>query len=168
MTTHTSATVTNVLRANLKDPVHASALVELLDGYASDPMGGGEPLPRFTRENLAQALARRPGTYVILAFCDGQPAGLLNAMEGFSTFTCKPILNVHDVAVAQAFRGQGISRLLFDEAEAIAREIGACKLTLEVLSGNTTAKAAYSRFGYAPYALDEAMGVAQFWQKFLD
>lgn len=159
---------TTVVRANLHDPQHAQALVDLLDGYASDPMGGGEALPTFTRANLAQALAKRPGTYVILAFCDGQAAGLLNAMEGFSTFTCKPILNVHDVAVAKSFQGQGLSRLLFEEAEAIAREIGACKLTLEVLSGNTTAKAAYSRFGYAPYALDAQMGQAQFWQKLLD
>lgn len=165
MTTHTSGTA--VVRANLHDRLHAQALVDLLDGYASDAMGGGEPLPAFTRNNLAQALSKRPGTHVILVFCDGQAAGLLNAMEGFSTFTCKPILNVHDVAVAKAFQGRGLSRLLFEEAEAIAREIGACKLTLEVLSGNSTAKAAYSRFGYAPYALDEAMGQAQFWQKIL-
>ncbi|WP_205880039.1 GNAT family N-acetyltransferase [Lampropedia aestuarii] len=157
-----------VVRANLHDPLHAQALVDLLDGYACDPMGGGEPLPPLTRANLAQALASRPGTYVILAFCDGQGAGLLNAIEGFSTFACKPILNVHDVAVAKAFQGQGLSRLLFAEAEAIAREIGACKLTLEVLNGNTLAKAAYSRFGYAPYALDAQMGQAEFWQKLLD
>lgn len=157
-----------VVRANLHDPVHAQALVELLDAYAQDPMGGGEPLSRFTRENLAQALASRAGTYVILAFCQGQAAGLLNAIEGFSTFSCKPILNVHDVVVADAFRGKGLSRLLFAEAEAIAREIGASKLTLEVLSGNATAQSAYRRFGYAPYALDPEMGQAEFWQKLLD
>ncbi|THT98723.1 GNAT family N-acetyltransferase [Lampropedia puyangensis] len=159
---------TTVVQADLHDAAHARALVELLDSYAQDPMGGAEPLPAATRENLAATLASRPGTYVVLAFCDGQPAGLLNAMEGFSTFACKPILNVHDVAVAPAYRGKGISRLLFNEAETIAREIGACKLTLEVLTGNTTAQAAYRQFGYAPYALDPAMGQAQFWQKLID
>lgn len=164
---NTQISPVNVVRANLLDPVHAQALVALLDAYANDPMGGSEPLPSFARENLAQALASRSGSHVILAFCDGQAAGLLNAFEGFSTFACKPILNVHDVAVVPAFRGQGLSRLLFAEAEAIAREIGACKLTLEVLSGNVGAKAAYSRFGFAPYALGPEMGQAQFWQKIL-
>ncbi|RMX05653.1 GNAT family N-acetyltransferase [Corticibacter populi] len=154
-----------IILADLRLPNHANALVELLDAYARDPMGGSEPLPQRTREQLPAALAARPGAHVILAFVDGQPAGLLNAIEGFSTFACQPILNVHDVAVAPAFRGQGISRRLFERAEQIAREIGACKLTLEVLEGNRHAQAAYRRFGFAPYALDPALGSAMFWQK---
>ncbi|RZI96771.1 MAG: GNAT family N-acetyltransferase, partial [Haliea sp.] len=49
-----------------------------------------------------------------------------------------------------------------------ARQRGACKLTLEVLSGNRSAIRLYERVGFAAYQLDPAMGQAQFLQKWLD
>ena len=49
-----------------------------------------------------------------------------------------------------------------------ARARGACKLTLEVLSGNHHANQLYARVGFACYQLDPAMGHAQFLQKWLD
>ena len=52
-------------------------------------------------------------------------------------------------------------------AEQRARELGCCKLTLEVLSNNTRALAAYERAGFAPYVLDPAAGHALFLQKTL-
>jgi ribosomal protein S18 acetylase RimI-like enzyme len=52
--------------------------------------------------------------------------------------------------------------------DAIARERGACKLTLEVLQGNASAMRLYERVGFAGYQLDPAMGQAQFLQKWLD
>jgi hypothetical protein len=45
--------------------------------------------------------------------------------------------------------------------------LGCCKLTLEVLSGNTTAQTSYQRFGFAQYQLDPAAGQALFMQKWL-
>jgi ribosomal protein S18 acetylase RimI-like enzyme len=53
-------------------------------------------------------------------------------------------------------------------AEQVARERGACKLTLEVLSGNRSANTLYARIGFVSYQLDPAMGDAQFLQKWLD
>jgi ribosomal protein S18 acetylase RimI-like enzyme len=52
-------------------------------------------------------------------------------------------------------------------AEAIARERGCCKMTLEVLEGNRTAQALYKSLGFAGYELDPEMGKAMFWQKLL-
>jgi ribosomal protein S18 acetylase RimI-like enzyme len=52
-------------------------------------------------------------------------------------------------------------------AETMARERGAVKMTLEVLSGNVPAVKLYTRIGYAGYQLDPAMGTAQFFQKWL-
>ena len=52
--------------------------------------------------------------------------------------------------------------------EQLARQRGACKLTLEVLSGNATAMRLYARSGFAQYALDPAAGQACFMQKWLD
>ena len=157
-----------VVRARYDDPTHAAALIDLLDHYARDPAGGGEPLSDFARGNLVASLAARPFIFSVLAFDGGTPVGLVNAIEGFSTFACKPLVNVHDVVVAASHRGQGIGARLFAEMEAIARERGACKLTLEVLDGNANAKALYQRLGFTAYQLDPAMGHAQFLHKWLD
>lgn len=157
-----------VVRARYDDPTHAAALIDLLDHYARDPAGGGEPLSDFARGNLVASLAARPFIFSVLAFDGGTPVGLVNAIEGFSTFACKPLVNVHDVVVAASHRGQGIGARLFAEVEAIARERGACKLTLEVLDGNANAKALYQRLGFTAYQLDPAMGHAQFLHKWLD
>ena len=156
-----------LVRARYDDPAHAAAVLDLLDAYARDPAGGGEPLSDFARSNLVASLAARPFIFSVLAFDGDTPVGLVNAIEGFSTFACKPLVNVHDVVVASSHRGQGIAARLFAEVEAIARERGACKLTLEVLSGNYTARVLYEKLGFDDYRLDPGMGHAQFMQKWL-
>ncbi len=148
------------------------ALVHLLNAYALDPMGGAEALPERTRVTLCDKLAQFPGAASYIAWAeqaDGNllPVGLINLLLGFSTFKAQPLLNVHDVTVLPEWRGHGISRKLMEAAEAYGREQGCCKMTLEVLEGNTTAWQAYARFGFAPYELDPAMGHAQFMQKWL-
>jgi ribosomal protein S18 acetylase RimI-like enzyme len=156
-----------IVRARYDDPAHATALVDLLDHYARDPAGGGAPLSDFARGNLVASLAARPFVFSVLAFDGDLPVGLVNAIEGFSTFACKPLVNVHDVVVASSHRGRGIAARLFAEVEAIARERSACKLTLEVLSGNRAARTLYEKLGFDDYQLDPAMGQAQFMQKWL-
>lgn len=156
-----------VVRARYDDPAHAAALVQLLDHYARDPAGGGQPLSDFARARLAEALAARPFVFSVLAWEDGVPVGLINAIEGFSTFACAPLVNVHDVVVLDSHRGRGIAARLFAEVEAIARERGACKLTLEVLAGNAAARALYEKLGFDDYRLDPALGEARFMQKWL-
>lgn len=128
-------------------------------------MGGGTPLPEETRARLIPELRHRPNATIFLAFHEDAPVGLLTCFEGFSTFACKPLLNIHDVVVSKAYRGRGISTRLLEAAEALARERGCCKLTLEVLEGNALAQAAYRSFGFAGYALDPRMGQALFWEK---
>lgn len=157
-----------VVRVRYDDSAHATALLDLLDAYARDPAGGGEALSDFVRKNLLSQLAARPFVFSVLAFDGDTPVGLVNAIEGFSTFACRPLVNVHDVVVAPGHRRRGVAGRLFDEVEAIARERGACKLTLEVLEGNTSAQALYRRLGFTAYQLDPAMGSAQFLQKWLD
>ena len=154
-------------RADYHNPVHAAALVQLLDAYAQDPAGGGEALSDFAKANLAKALAARPQAFSVLAFADEQPVGLINCIEGFSTFACRPLVNVHDVAVLAGFRGQRVGEQMLVLVEQIAQERGACKLTLEVLAGNASAIRLYERVGFAGYQLDPAMGQAQFFHKWL-
>lgn len=156
---------TTVIRADYADATHAQQIVDLLDIYARDPMGGGEPLSRATRDALVPGLRAQPNAFSVLAYVDGKPAGLANCFFGFSTFAAKPLVNIHDVVVDPAHRGQGIGKAIFAEIEAIAADAGACKVTLEVLSGNHTAKALYQSLGYGDYALDPETGTALFWQK---
>jgi len=159
-----------ICRADYADPVHASALLSLLDAYARDPMGGGEPLTEFTKTNLVTALAARPQAFSVLAFLAGDaevPVGLINCIEGFSTFACRPLVNVHDVVVLPAYRGQRVAQKMLALVEEIALQQGACKLTLEVLPGNVGAVKLYRRVGFTNYQLDPVMGDAQFLQKWL-
>ncbi len=156
-----------VCRADYRNPAHASALVRLLDAYAQDPAGGGEGLSDFAKANLVAALAARPQAFSVLAFDGDQPVGLVNCIEGFSTFACRPLVNVHDVAVLASHRGQRVGEQMLALVDNIARARGACKLTLEVLQGNASAIRLYERVGFAAYALDPAMGRAQFFQKWL-
>ena len=157
-------------RADYSNPIHASALVGLLDAYAQDPAGGAEPLSDFTKANLPAALQARPSVFSVLAFDDalaGLPVGLVNCVEGFSTFACQPLVNIHDVVVAASHRGLRIAEQMLALVEQLARERGACKLTLEVLSGNAPAAKLYRRVGFDNYQLDPSMGHAQFMQKWL-
>ncbi|MBE9033325.1 GNAT family N-acetyltransferase [filamentous cyanobacterium LEGE 11480] len=157
-----------IVRADYGALAHGEAIVNLMSEYACDPMGGGQDLSVAVKANLVAALAQRPIAHTILAFVDGEAAGLVNCLEGFSTFACKPLLNIHDVIVSKAHRGQGLSKRMLAEAEAIARELGCCKLTLEVLEGNRVAQKAYRACGFSGYELDPAMGQAMFWDKRLD
>mgnify|MGYP000614993650 CR=1 FL=1 len=111
----------------------------------------------------------RGGGCVLVASCrwrgERRPVGLINCVEGFSTFAGRPLLNVHDIVVHEDFRRQGIARALLAHVEAMARQRGCCKLTLEVLEGNHGARRAYLDFGFEGYQLDPAMGQALFFEK---
>jgi GNAT superfamily N-acetyltransferase len=156
-----------IKQADLNDAAQAAAIIDLLNRYAQHPMGGGEALPQYTQANLIDALKQRRECRILLAYDGATPIGLCNCFEGFSTFACKPLLNIHDLYVADGYRNLGIAKKLLAGAEEIARESGCCKLTLEVLSGNQAAKMSYAGVGFKPYQLNEEFGHAEFWQKYL-
>jgi GNAT superfamily N-acetyltransferase len=156
-----------ICRADYANPAHGAALVSMLDVYARDPMGGGKPLSVFARKHLVAQLAARAQAFSVLAFDNQLPVGLANCFEGFSTFACLPLINVHDLVVLPEYRGRRIAQKMLDTVEEIARQRGACKLTLEVLQGNAGAVKLYHRLGFVTYQLDPAMGQAQFLQKWL-
>ncbi len=154
-----------IVEANLSKPSHQKDLLETLDIYASDVMGGGGGLSDYVKLNLASALNERKNATVFLAYANKKAVGLLICMEGFSTFSCRPLMNIHDLVVLPEYRGQGISTLLLETVEEIAIKKGCCKLTLEVLEGNKVARGAYSHFGFRGYELDPEMGKALFLEK---
>ncbi|QDK34315.1 GNAT family N-acetyltransferase [Sphingomonas sp. IC081] len=151
--------------ADYADAADAARVVALLDSYARDPMGGGKPLSDDVRARLVSGLAAHPGAFSLLAFAGDEALGLANCITGFSTFAARPLVNIHDMAVLPEARGKGVGRALMLAVEAEARTRGACKITLEVLSGNSAAKGLYAALGYGDYALDPQAGTALFWEK---
>ncbi len=156
---------TEVVIADYTNKKHADDLVTLLDNYAKDPMGGGDPLPEFAKQNLATELNKLPHAFSVICYVDGKAAGFANCFEAFSTFACQPIVNIHDLAVDPEFRGHQVSQRLLQKIEEIANEKNCCKVTLEVLNNNEIAKNAYLKYGFKPYQLNSEHGDAMFWQK---
>jgi len=157
----------NIIIADYHNEQHASEVSMLLNAYASDPMGGGEPLSDYVQANLASELAKSGIAFSIIAYVDDKPAGLVNCIHGFSSFKCKPLINIHDVVVLKEFRGMKLSTRMLEKVEAIAREKGCCKLTLEVLSKNEPAKHSYINFGFKGYEMNPEHGHALFWDNSL-
>jgi len=137
----------------------------LLDAYSQDQMGGSQQLSESVKSNLANELSKLPDAFSIICYVNNKPAGLVNCFEAFSTFKCKPLINIHDVVVVNELRGLGLSQRMLSKVEEIAKEKGCCKITLEVLEGNNVAKNSYIKFRFAGYELDPVMGKALFWQK---
>ena len=156
-----------IIEADYSNEKHCRDIPLLIDIYASDPMGGGKPLAKEVKNNLVSELAKIAGAFSILAYIDGKAAGLINCFQGFSTFSCKPLINIHDVIVLDEYRGKGLSLSMLQKVEEIAIAKGCCKLTLEVLSNNAVAKSAYKKFGFDDYELHPNAGTALFWQKAL-
>ncbi len=160
-----AAPALTIVLADYGNPRDAAAVIALLDAYARDPMGGGAPLAEGVRARLIGDLAANAQAFSLIARLDGVPVGLANCFMAYSTFAAAPIVNIHDFAVLPGHRGAGIGKALLAAVEAEALKRGACKITLEVLSGNHPAKALYASQGYGDYQLDPAAGQALFWQK---
>ena len=160
----TLAPALTVTLADYRYARDAADVVALLDAYARDPMGGGEPLRDDVKARLASDLAGNPQAFSLLARLDDRAVGLANCFMGYSTFAAAPLVNIHDLAVLPDARGAGIGKALLAAIEAEALKRGACKITLEVLSGNP-ARHLYAREGFGDYQLDPATGHALFWQK---
>ncbi len=160
----TLAPALTIALADYRDPRDAADVVALLDAYARDPMGGGEPLPEAVKARLPGDLAANRHAFSLLARIDDKAVGLANCFMGYSTFAAAPLVNIHDLAVLPGHRGTGIGKALLAAIEAEGLKRGACKVTLEVLSGNP-ARHLYEACGYGDYQLDPATGHALFWQK---
>lgn len=140
----------------------------MLDAYSCDPLGDGKPLAEDVRENLAARLAKVPNALAWLVRDGENPVGVLTAFVGFSTFSARPLINIHDVSVIAEYRGQGLARKLLEEVEAHARRIGCCALTLEVLGNNVPAQNAYRRFGFEGAGELNPPTAMAFWKKKLE
>ena len=155
----------DIIEADLKNNNHGDAILFMLNEYATDIMGGGDGISDYVKQNLIAQLKAKPGTLVLLAYDQSQPIGLAISFEGFSTFQAKPLLNLHDFAVSSHARGKGVAKAMLEKLESISKQRGYCKITLEVLEGNSRAQKIYKDFGFHSYSLEPTMGRALFLDK---
>jgi GNAT superfamily N-acetyltransferase len=153
------------IRIDYHNEQHAADFKMLLNSYASDEMGGGQAIDAATLDRVPGELAKHPTAFTLISYVDSQPAAIANCFFGFSTFSARKLINIHDLAVLPTFRGKGLSGTLVEAIEEVGREHNCCKLTLEVLNKNIPAMNAYKKWGFGSYELDPTVGEAVFWQK---
>jgi GNAT superfamily N-acetyltransferase len=107
-----------IVKVDYTNEQQSTDLCSLLNGYAMDPKGGGEPIDPSTLAGLPSQLRRFGNATSFIIYVkssdDGTqlPAALANCILGFSTFNARPLLNIHDMYVDQNFRGRGFSQKL--------------------------------------------------------
>ena len=154
-----------ILQADLENPTHQQAVVDLINAYAREPMGLGRDLPEDVRRDLVPGLRRHPTTLIFLALSGEDPVGVAVCFLGFSTFAARPLVNVHDLAVLPAYRDRGVGRRLLEQVAATARALGCCTITLEVKEDNTRAQRLYQKMGFEGITPNGGTGDMWFLQK---
>jgi GNAT superfamily N-acetyltransferase len=154
-----------IVEADLDLAEHQNEVLALVDAYSRDPMGNGQPLPADVKRNLIPGLKRHPTSLIFLARKDSNAVGIAVCFLGFSTFAARPLINIHDLMVLPTHRGRGIGRQLLEAVERKARQLGCCKITLEVLENNHHARRVYDAAGFAPLVYQDETGSALFLAK---
>lgn len=138
-----------IIMCDYTNPLHVKGIADLINAYIEDDMGGGEPLSESRQLALIEGLKTHPTSVVLLAEVDGKIGGLLVAFENFSTFTVRPMINIHDVIVLPEYRGRGVGRALLRRIIEVAEERGCSRITLEVRKDNLPARQLYKSVGFA-------------------
>ena len=143
-----------------ENPVHLTALVDLLNHYMTDPMGEAPPLNKLQQLRLVDGLSNHPAALVRFVLYEGKIVGLATCFINFSTFNVKPYLYIHDIVVYADFRNKGIGKALMEKLIEISTEREYCKITLEVREDNFQAQGLYYSLGF-----EECTPGMLFWTK---
>ncbi|NJM14209.1 MAG: GNAT family N-acetyltransferase [Bacteroidales bacterium] len=117
----------SIIEADLTNIIHQDAIFSLMNIYITDKMGGGTALANSRKMELINGLRNVPTSLVFLAVIDNEYVGLVNAFVNFGTFALQKFINVHDVVVHHAYRGQGIGEALMRFVEQKAVSINCAK-----------------------------------------
>jgi ribosomal protein S18 acetylase RimI-like enzyme len=158
--------IIDIVEADLNRPDHQRDVVALTAAYALEPTGNGGPLPPDVLDQLISGLQNHPTTLIFLAYKDGRAIGIATCFRGFSTFAAKPLINISDLAILPAHRGQGVGRQLLAAVEQKAREADCCRITLEVQENNEIARHTYQQAGFSQAVYGPTTGASlYYWKK---
>jgi GNAT superfamily N-acetyltransferase len=96
------------------------------------------------RDLLRDGFGPQPKFRVLLAECDGQPAGYALFYDCYLSFR-GPGIFLEDIYVRSAFRGKNIGRALFARVAAIARDGNCASVLFNVMDWNEPAIQFYKR-----------------------
>ncbi len=96
---------------------------------------------------VAALFGDRPYAEAVLAWVDGQPAGMALFFHNFSTFLMKPGLYLEDLFVHPDYRRQGIGKALLVYLGQLALERNCGRFEWSVLDWNTPAIEFYQSMG---------------------
>jgi len=137
-----------IIPCDFNNTAHCEALVNLMNEYISDKMGGGEQYTEEQKTRLIEGLKQHPSKLVLFAVSGDQFIGLVNSFINFATFTVQPFINIHDVIVTDSWRNNGVGRRMLQAVIDRAAEMGCSKVTLEVRADNNSAKYLYNSLGF--------------------
>ena len=132
------------------DAEDRAAFARLMAEFAAEPVSASPHLDRAHFDRVADDLARRAGTLVLLSARahSEETEGVLIAFEGYSSFGRAQLFNIHDVHVTPGARGHGLGTSMLETLAALGREHRFAKLTLEVAASNSGAIRLYRRLGF--------------------
>ncbi len=142
------------------NPEHMKAMLDMLDLYMQDEMGGGRPLQSNIAFKNVEMLKAQSNYVFFLPKYKGEIVGIANCFVNFSTFKAKQLINIHDFAVSPRFRRKGIGRAMMSKIFEYARENDFCKVTLEVRNDNHGAQKLYREAGF-----QECEPPMHFWER---
>jgi len=143
-----------------ENPLHLTALVDLLNHYMTDPMGEAPPLNKLQQLRLVDGLSNHPAALVLFVLYEVEIVGLATCFINFSTFNVKSYLYIHDIVVYADFRNKGLGKALMEKLIEISTEREYCKITLEVREDNFQAQGLYYSLGF-----EECTPGMLFWTK---
>ncbi|MBA7516134.1 hypothetical protein ES705_08179 [subsurface metagenome] len=150
-----------IVECDLNNPEHRKAVIDLMNHYMADTMGGKlPPHAPGKAEKMVEGLDQHPSKLVLLAEYKGEFAGLSTSFINYGTFSVKPFINIHDIVVLSKYRGEGIGRKLMEGIIEKAKQFDCGKITMEVREDNIEAQQLYKSFGF-----DESKPVMHFWTK---
>ena len=108
-----------------------------------------ERLPAAANEAglLRDGFGEAPKFRVVMADCDGQPAGYALFFDYYSSFEGRPGLFLEDIYVRGEYRGKGIGKALLARVASVAREKNCFGVRWQVLDWNTPAIDFYKSLG---------------------
>ena len=87
-------------------------IIKVLEDYKSDKMGNSSSYSRDEKDSLLRLFDSFSNVFIFTIYKDEKLAGGAVCFKTFSTFKCKPLINIHDFCIISEFRSQGFGKSL--------------------------------------------------------
>ena len=149
-----------IIEADCRNPQDIRFLLDMLDIYKTDAMGGENAFSKEEQRRLIDLFENTPNVLAFLAFAETEAVGASVCFTSFSTFAAKPLINIHDICISPRYRNRGLGRSMMLAIMQKAENLECGKITLEVREDNQVAKHLYTSLGFV-----ESSPNMLFWHK---